>query len=109
MNDKLNALSKYQEIEKRVHKLKVEGNSRLARSLVLEAINPDTFKHGKASGCVMLKGTEEASSYNVYKLYKAKFPQDFVIRITDGEGSRSFHDLEEFKDLPNISLLDPRS
>ena len=109
MTDKLNALSKYQEVEKRVHKLKVEGNSRLARSLVLEAINPDTFKHGKASGCVMLKGTQYKNSYSVHKLYKAKFPQDFVVRITDGEGSRSFHDLEEFKDLPNISLLDPRS
>jgi len=44
----------------------------------------------------------------VYNFHRATFPQDFVIRITTGEGKESVHNLNDFKHLEDLHLLDSR-
>jgi len=101
MTKELEALAKLDHLEAGKKELKTE----LKKDLLLQAINPDTFKCDKpAKACVMLKDKIPT----VHNFYRAKFPQDFVLQITTGAGKKSVHNLNDFAHLEDLHLLDSR-
>ena len=107
-------MSNISDISEKINMVKKKGVKRvkllalLEQSTLLEHLIPNVFDQGSGvKGYAYPKGHEKGATVHV--MYRAKFPEEFNLRITKKNGDQETMDLAEFKDVKGIELLDHRT